>query len=341
MQVTKSGSVRVDLVGGTLDLEPINLILPNVVTLNVATSLKAQVSVKKTETSEIKIISEDYNKEYNVELKDLTFENLYENNTFMEMTFLLQLIDYFKIPSGLEIRLKSGAPAGSGLGGSSAMGVTFFSALCDLYKYEASLTEKIQIVKAIEARILGQGITGYQDYYPALTGGILGLVSLPGRVMIDQLYTEELAEFLEDHITLIYSGISRDSGINNWEVYKAFFDKNGEIKKHLKEIALISHDTFTAIKEKEYLEVLKLIGREGEARESLSKNIVPQGVHDFFAELKSSSTDIYGMKMCGAGGGGCFILTHGKKSQDAINKLVERYNFKILDFKVDRPLNEY
>ena len=37
------GSVRVDLLGGTLDLNPINLILPNVVTLNLATSLKAKV----------------------------------------------------------------------------------------------------------------------------------------------------------------------------------------------------------------------------------------------------------------------------------------------------------
>ena len=39
-----SGSVRVDLVGGTLDLEPINLILPNVVTMNVATSLNEFVN---------------------------------------------------------------------------------------------------------------------------------------------------------------------------------------------------------------------------------------------------------------------------------------------------------
>lgn len=40
MQVTSQGSVRVDLVGGTLDIEPINLIIKNVITLNVATGLK-------------------------------------------------------------------------------------------------------------------------------------------------------------------------------------------------------------------------------------------------------------------------------------------------------------
>ena len=49
MQVTNQGSVRVDLVGGTLDIEPINLIIKNVVTLNVATGLKASVTLSKTE----------------------------------------------------------------------------------------------------------------------------------------------------------------------------------------------------------------------------------------------------------------------------------------------------
>ena len=44
------------------------------------------------------------------------------------MTFICQLLDYFQVHNGLKITLSSGAPAGSGLGGSSAMGVTFFSA---------------------------------------------------------------------------------------------------------------------------------------------------------------------------------------------------------------------
>ena len=43
MQTESTGSVRVDLVGGTLDLPPIHLILDETVTLNLATSLKAKV----------------------------------------------------------------------------------------------------------------------------------------------------------------------------------------------------------------------------------------------------------------------------------------------------------
>ncbi len=47
MKVTKQGSVRVDLVGGTLDLQPIAMILKDVVTINMATQLKAKVVIEE------------------------------------------------------------------------------------------------------------------------------------------------------------------------------------------------------------------------------------------------------------------------------------------------------
>ena len=46
------GSVRIDLVGGTLDLWPINLILDGL-TINFATSLKVEVVIKRGEKSGI------------------------------------------------------------------------------------------------------------------------------------------------------------------------------------------------------------------------------------------------------------------------------------------------
>ena len=115
MLVTSEGSVRVDLVGGTLDLEPINLILPNVVTLNVATSLKAKVIIEQVESKGIEIISSDYDKTYFYEKSEMTDKNLYYSQYFEEMSFVMQIISLFSISSGLKVILSSGAPAGSGL----------------------------------------------------------------------------------------------------------------------------------------------------------------------------------------------------------------------------------
>lgn len=335
MQVTKTGSVRVDLVGGTLDLEPINLILPNVVTLNVATSLKAKVEISKRDDNKININSLDYNSEYNFDLSDFNEKNLYQSDFFKEMKFLCQLIDLFKLDSGLDITLSSNAPAGSGLGGSSSMGVVFFSALSELCGEYYSIKEIVQKVKGTEGRILNQGMPGYQDYFPALCGGVLALRGMPGDIQIEQLYKDDLVSFLENHITLVYSGISRDSGINNWDVYKKFFDKDIPTITAMGNIARISHETYLAIKNGDFEKLLELIHSEGEERKGLSQNIVPREIAEVFAALKNDFKDI-GMKMCGAGGGGCFILTHKEADSEAIKNAILKTPMKVLEFKIDK-----
>jgi len=336
MQVTSEGSVRVDLVGGTLDLEPINLILPNVVTLNVATTLKAKVTIQKIEEEVIKIHSLDYNQKYEFKLKDLTDENLYYSSFFKEMSFVMQIISLFSKNDGLALELSSGAPAGSGLGGSSAMGMTLFKALSKLYNKNIDITKAVQKVKGIEGRILNQGMPGYQDYYPAMLGGVLCLKGEPGEIKFEQLYSDELKTFMEKKISLIYSGISRDSGINNWDVYKSFFDKKNNVRSGLEKIAKISYDAYQAIKLKNFDQLLKLIGEEGLSRKALAENIVPDVIESFSKELIQSG-DIIGMKMCGAGGGGCFIITHDAFSS-RIQEAIEKYQFKKLDFIIEAPL---
>lgn len=337
MQVTSEGSVRVDLVGGTLDLEPINLILPNVVTLNVATSLKAKVTIEKISEEKIIIESLDYKKTYKFSLEEMTTEKLHHTDHFKEMSFVLQIVHYFNIKSGLKISLKSGAPPGSGLGGSSAMGMTLLKALCKLSNQEFEVNKAVSIIKGIEGRILNQGVPGYQDYYPAMLGGILCLRGLPGEISYEQLYSKELASFLEEHITLVYSGISRNSGINNWDVYKGFFDGTSDVRSGMNQIAEISFEAYNAIKDNRYHDLLGLIGNEGESRKSLAAGIVPDIIQDFQKECSSSSL-IKGLKMCGAGGGGCFILTHSSEATGEIEKLLSKYKFEKLDFKIESPL---
>ena len=44
---------------------------------------------------------------------------------------------------------------------------------------------------------------------------------------------------------------------------------------------------------------------------------------------------------CGAGGGGCFILVHQKNcvvDYSVMEKTIEKYNMRILDFKIDTPI---
>lgn len=337
MQVTNTGSVRVDLVGGTLDIEPINLIIKNVVTLNVATGLKASVKLSKTEFDGVEIISSDYNKTYKYESKDLTEDRVVYSREFEEMTFILQILRLFNINSHVKLELSSGAPAGSGLGGSSAMGVTLYRALCNFTGYNYDRHTAVLRVKAVESRILNQGVAGYQDYFPALTGGVLAVKGIEGEIKVEQLYSDELKEVLEKHLTLIFSGQSRASGINNWEVYKGFFDKKPEVVEGLNRIAAISHDTYEAIKNREWNKMLTLIALEGAEREKLFPGITTEKIRNFTSELKKEG-NVLGLKMCGAGGGGCFILIHNGLDKSIVETFVKKHQMEILPFEVESPL---
>jgi D-glycero-alpha-D-manno-heptose-7-phosphate kinase len=196
--------------------------------------------------------------------------------------------------------------------------------------------EAIQKVNGIEALIIDCP-AGYQDYYPALFGGVLGLIPKPGTVLVEQLYNDELKNVLENNITLVYSGETRNSGINNWEVYKAFFNKEAHVRHGLGEIAKLSYQALQAIHEKNYEALIPLIAAEGEERRKLFPGIMTSNMNQLQMVLKEQSQH-FGMKICGAGGGGCFLITHRVGDREYLDQLLEKFQMKSLPFKVEKPL---
>jgi len=330
------GSVRVDLLGGTLDLNPINVILPDVVTINLATSLKAKVKIETIDFDGVEIVSLDYKTTNKFKSSDFTKAN-FLNHYFSGLTFVLSILDMFKLHKNVRLTLESGSPPGAGLGGSSAMGVTCYKAVAEYLKKSFDPLEAISRVNSLEAKILDFGPAGYQDYYPALFGGILGLVPTPGKVEVDQLYNESLKNYLEKNLTLVYSGETRLSGINNWEVYKAFFNKDKEVRMGLSKIAELSQTAYQNIKANKLDSLSELIGYEGEERRKLFPNILTPSMEALRSDLLKHDQSI-GLKICGAGGGGCFLITHGKTDRSKILDLVKKHQMNQLEFIIEKPL---
>jgi len=333
------GSVRVDLLGGTLDLHPLNLILKNVVTLNMATGLKAVVQIEDSDFDGVEIDSKDYQSLEKIPFSDLTEEKLYHSNDFGPLHFVLQIINYFEPVKGLKVTLSSKAPAGSGLGGSSAMGVTLYRALCSHFDQPFEGREAVSKVQNVEARILNSGPAGYQDYFPAVYGGVLALY--PDKregLKIDQIYSDELKAELEEHLTLVYSKQSRLSGINNWEVYKAFFDGEKSVQEGLQKIADLSDCALDAIKKQNFSELFSLISEEGRIRESLFPGIMTPEMKKVCSDFQSQFPDS-GYKVCGAGGGGCFLLVHPKNSSQEVSEYISlNSSMEVLDLSLAAPL---
>ncbi len=332
----KEGSVRVDLLGGTLDIHPINLILEHAITLNVATELKAVVTLEETDREGVEIHSLDYDSTSFFKTEDFNEAN-FRNDFFGPLSFVCQIIYLKNAHRHLKVTLESGSPAGAGLGGSSAMGVTLYSALCDFEGKACPKMEAITRVQNIESRILDAGPAGYQDYYPALHGGVLALKPSLGGVEVEQLFSPELKEVLESHITLVFSGETRQSGVTNWEVYKGFFDRTGTARHGLESIAGLSHKAYLAIKDKRYEELFELIGREGEYRKELFETILTPNMKNLYESCKKEVPSL-GIKVCGAGGGGCFLLLHLPHEREKVEKAVLAANMRVLPFKIDKAL---
>lgn len=346
MKIIQEGSVRVDLVGGTLDLEPIALILKNVVTINMATNLKARVELETIAEKKLIIYSADYQKEYSYTPDDFKESNFYQNGAlssffFKEMLFVILICKSFEITDGIKLSLSSGAPAGSGLGGSSAMGVTLAQALLS-YKSKSMIKAQIvQHTRKIEELILDRGVAGYQDYYPALYGGILALRPGIDLHKVEQCYSQEMANKLENNLVLVYSGLSRNSGINNWEVFKNFFDHKEDkgllnTRTGLIQIAQIASKAYTALKQNDVFSLLQLIAEEGATREKLFPGIVTKEMQLVHEECLAQFGNYKGMKICGAGGGGCFLLI-GVTSNQVID-ILKRHNMTVLPLNISLPL---
>lgn len=322
-KVSKEGSIRIDLAGGTLDLWPINLILPNAVTLNMAIDRKVYVTIEEADCpNDIIIESLDYNQTYKIK----------PGQTCPEMELIAQLLFGVGVTSGVKLSLQSDSPPGGGLGGSSVMGITLMIALNEWLSLNWSQEKMLRYACGTEAKVLNKGPAGYQDYYPACHGGILALRPSEAEIMVEQLFTPELAEYLESHLTLVYSGQSRESRVNNWEVYKKFFDGDRTIQSGLSEIAQISLEAYQALKKRQFSQLLSLIAREGEIRAKIFLGFAPPFIKEFAKETRVSH------KMCGAGGGGCFVLIHKPNERERLLSAIKKTGMSCLDYKIARAL---
>lgn len=331
------GSVRVDLLGGTLDIVPLNQVLRHTITLNLATSLKAKVLVEEIEFEGVEFVSIDYDSVTRHSSVDFTYED-FDSDTFGPLSFLAQILHHFKLTSGVRLTTESGSPPGAGLGGSSSMGVTVYKALCDYAGVEFHRQTAINTVQNIEAKILNKGPCGYQDYYPALYGGVLALKATNSCIEVEQLYNEEFKSFVESHLTLVYSGQLRLSAINNWQVYKDFFDNQNGVREGLGKIRDLTFSAYNAIRNGEYDDFLGMLCQEGAQREKLFSGIVTDDMREVYNKLREKDL-VIGMKVCGAGGGGCFLLAHGPQHKaQVLKELARAKDMQVLEFSVEKPL---
>ncbi|MGE3260306.1 MAG: GHMP kinase [Bacteriovoracia bacterium] len=327
MIVNSSAPTRIDLAGGTTDIWPLYLFHPGSRTLNVAIDQRAKAKIEQVGGNAIEIRSED--QELNHRLPSIDYVDEVEPGHPLEL--VLRLLAFFRPEGGLKISTSCMSPAGAGLGGSSALNIALCGAMNSLIGGRHSREELITIAKNVETQVLRKP-AGVQDYYPAMYGGLNSvLLEVTGDGLLR--HSHILAHQIESRIVLIYSGKTRNSGINNWQVMRDFLDGNKEVQGHMHAIQEATLELEVALKTGRYEEAAKAIEFEMEHRRKLAPEISTPEIEELITFAKENGAKA--AKICGAGGGGCVMFwTNPTDKYPLIKKLREK-DAKIIDFHVD------
>ena len=165
MRIEARAPTRIDLAGGTLDIWPLYISHPGAVTVNAAITRYASCVVEPLAGSRIELISRDTRRAESFP----SFRAL-ERAPRYRLPLLAYLVRHFCPRKGLRLTTDSEAPAGAGIGGSSAMAVAICAALDRLTRAGHDPISWVHISRDVEARVI-RVPTGTQDHYPSAFGG--------------------------------------------------------------------------------------------------------------------------------------------------------------------------
>jgi D-glycero-alpha-D-manno-heptose-7-phosphate kinase len=194
-----------------------------------------------------------------------------------------------------------------------------------------SKVDWIHISRDAEAVVINVP-TGTQDHYPPAFGGAAAIELPPGGERRIELRVD-LHE-LERRIVLCYTGKPRQSGINNWEVFKAHIDGKRSIQKNLERISEVAQELRGALEKASWRESGRLIHEEWMFRKKNLKTISTRTI-DRIIESARRNGALAG-KVCGAGGGGCVVLLIEPDARERVEEAVVGAGGELLPTKIDR-----
>lgn len=328
MIIESKAPTRVDFAGGTLDIWPLYLFHPGAVTVNAAISLYASCRIETNGPGDerIKLVSRDIKREESFP----SFAALANTKQF-RLPLIAEIVKFFQPQGGFTLTTDSEAPAGAGIGGSSAMAVAICAVLDRFTGAGKSKVDWIYISRDAEGIVI-RVPTGTQDHYPPAFGGAAAIELLPGCEHRVELRVN-LVE-LERRIVVCYTGKPRQHGINNWEVYKAHINGKRSVQNSLERISLVAQRMRLAFEKPDWQEAGRLMREEWSFRKRNLPTISTKTI-DAVIEAARRNGALAG-KVCGAGGGGCVLLLIEPDARQRTEAAIAAAGGEILPVRIDR-----
>ena len=327
MLIESSAPTRVDLAGGTIDIWPLYLFHPGAATVNFAISLRAHCRIETRDDD--RIILESSDRQVGFETSVSAIDDLAREE---RLELISKLVHFYKPTRGFHLTTRSQAPAGAGLGGSSALAIACIGALNRLQGNRYDERRFITLVANIETTVI-RVPAGFQDYYPAFYGSTSCIHFRADGIEREALDVQEST--LEDRLVICYTGEPRLSGTNNWDIMKRHIDGDQELFQLFEGIRDSALNMRAALLESDWKRVSSIMSAAYPNRKRLSPGVTTPQMESLVAKALAHGAEA--AKVCGAGGGGCiaFLCAEGRK-EDVARALAAEQGAEVLDWKVAR-----
>ncbi len=327
MIIESIAPTRVDLAGGTIDIWPLYLFHPGAMTVNVAVSLYARCRIETR--ADDRIILESRDRQLSFETSVGEVENLVREE---RLELISKLVHFFKPETGFHLIAESSAPAGAGLGGSSALAIACIGALNRLVGDRYPERKFIIIAANVETTVI-RVPAGFQDYYAAFYGGANAINFRADGITRESLKVD--AATLERRLVICYTGEPRLSGINNWEMFKSHIDGDRVLFGLFDAIRDSAQRMRAALVADDWSAVSRVMSEAYPNRKRLAPNITTP--HMEMLVEKASGAGAEAAKVCGAGGGGCIAFLCAEGTKDAVERaLAAEAGAQVLQWKFAR-----
>ena len=316
--------LRIDLAGGWTDVAPYSARHGGAV-VNVAISRYAHAQVRRQRAG-VRLHALDLG-------AAVSARGAAELRPDGELGLLKAAARRFGPRGGFEVLTSCDAPAGSGLGGSGAMGVALVAALATLRGERPLAAEVAQSAFELEAGDVGI-VGGQQDQYAASLGGLQFLEIGERRVSATRLAPapDGLRE-LERHLVLCYTGASRSSAEMHGRVWQRYAEGDRAIAKALDGLRECALEMREALVKGRLAAVGDILTRNWALQRALGDGM-ETGTMRALARA-AAGAGAAGAKACGAGAGGCMVFLAKAGRAFAVAEALRTAGGQVLRFGFD------
>ncbi len=316
---TFSAPTRIDLAGGTLDIWPVGLLVPRASTVNAAINLRARATVRPA--GRFRVV----NRQRGVDLSADSPEPFFRH-PFAALAG--RLIDFFQPSRPLEVCFDTSAPPGSGLGGSSSLGMAIAGALNHQCDSGWTVPDLVRIVMDTEVRIL-RTATGSQDQFAAGFGGTrVHHWESPEPRSESLPWIDDGIDPLDNRFVLVFTGEAHSSADPNGSVLERIFAGEPAAVRGIEVIAEAAAGMRAALLERDWNGVAEMLALEWGARRTLSEMVSTPTIERLSDAMRQAGARA--VKACGAGGGGTMIAIAPPEKRSAVVDAARRAGGEVL-----------